>query len=118
MNDVKNKTSIIRSKEVRVELPAKPIKYYRHGWQSWSLAAWTDLDPLPMQKPSIFLPLHVDIQHAYEPYPNGSWMGAVELEDGSVLLVGALATDAHVVFAENQLSGRSEAGEIEWFIHI
>ena len=40
----------------------------------------------------------------------------MEFEDGNILLLGALATDAHVHLVENQLSGRCEADEIEWFI--
>ncbi len=66
--------------------------------------------------PAIFHPLQVDAQHVYKKYLNGSWLGAVEFADGNILLLGALATDAHVHLIENQLSGHGEAGEIEWFI--
>lgn len=114
--EINNNSQIIKTKTIDIELPSKPVKYYRHGWQSWSLAAWTDLSPLPIQKPEIFHPLQVDVQHIHKTNPNGSWVGAVEFEDGSVLLLGALATDAYVSLVENQLSGRSEAGEIEWLI--
>jgi alpha-galactosidase len=115
-SDVQKKSKIIKAKAIQVELPSTPVKYYRHGWQSWSLAAWTDLNPRPVQKPAIFLPLHVDVVHAYDPSPNGAWLGAVEFEDGNILLLGALATDAHVSLVQNQLSGRCEADDIEWFI--
>ncbi len=115
-SEIQKTSQIIKTKNIDIELPFKSIKYYRHGWQSWSLAAWTDLSPLPMQKPEIFHPLQVDAQHIRKTDPNGSWLGAVEFEDGSVLLLGALATDAYVSLVEKQLSGRSEAGEIEWFI--
>lgn len=115
-SEIQKNSQIIKTKNIDIELPFKPVKYYRHGWQSWSLAAWTDLSPLPMQKPEIFHPLQVDAQHIRKTDPNGSWLGAVEFEDGSVLLLGALATDAYVSLVKNQLSGRSEAGEIEWFI--
>ncbi|MBE0672157.1 MAG: alpha-galactosidase [Anaerolineales bacterium] len=99
-----------------IELPFTPVKYYRHGWQSWSLAAWTDLSPLPIQKPEIFHPLQVDAVHVRKTAPNGSWVGAVEFEDGNILLLGSLATDAYVLLDKDQLSGRSEADEIEWFM--
>jgi len=115
-SEIQKNSQIIKTKNIDIELPFKPVKYYRHGWQSWSLAAWTDLSPLPMQKPEIFHPLQVDAQHIRKTDPNGSWLGAVEFEDGSVLLLGALATDTYVSLVKNQLSGRSEAGEIEWFI--
>jgi alpha-galactosidase len=115
-HNIQNNSQIIKAKELHIELSSQPVKYYRHGWQSWSLAAWTDLNPLPVQKPAIFHPLQVDAEHVLDPNPNGAWLGAAELEDGSVVLLGALGLDAYVSFEQNQLSGRCEAGEIEWFI--
>jgi alpha-galactosidase len=117
-SDIQNTSQIIKAKELRIELPSQPVRYYRHGWQSWSLAAWTDLSPLPVQKPAIYHPLQVDVEYVYEKHPNGSWLGAVEFVDGNILLLGALATDAHVSLVENQLSGWSDADEIEWFITL
>lgn len=107
---------VIRAAEVKIELHSSPVKYYRHGWQSWSLTAWTDLSPLPMQKPAIFHPLQADITYVHEKNPNGSWLGAVEFEDGNILLLGALGTDTHVFLNGNQLEGQSEAGEVEWLV--
>lgn len=107
---------IVRSKNIQVELSSQPVKYYRHGWQSWSLASWTNPTSLPQQKPKIFHPLQLDVEYAYEENPHGSWLGAVEFEDGKILLLGALATDAHVFLIGDQLKGQSEADEIEWFI--
>jgi alpha-galactosidase len=115
-SDVREKSKIVKAKEIQVGLPAQPVRYYRHGWQSWSLAAWTDLSPLPVQKPAIYHPLQLDAEHVYDSNPNGAWLGAVEFEDGSVLLLGALGTDAYVSLGQNQLSGSCEAGDIEWFI--
>jgi alpha-galactosidase len=106
----------IRSNQIGIEFQTKPVKYYRHGWQSWSLAAWTDLSRLPVQKPVIYHPLQIDPEYAYEKRPNGSWLGAVEFEDGNVLLLGSLATDSHVFLEENQISGIFEDGEGDWFI--
>ena len=115
-SEIQTKSQTIKAKELKIELPSMPVKYYRHGWQSWSLAAWTDLNPLPMQKPSIFHPLHVNEEFVHDKNPNGSWLGAVEFADGNILLLGALATDAHVHLVEDQLSGRFEADAAEWFI--
>ncbi|MCL4274392.1 MAG: alpha-galactosidase [Anaerolineales bacterium] len=111
-----NKPKIVKAKELKIELPSKPVRFYRHGWQSWSLSAWTDISILPTQKPTIYHPLQLDAVYADETNPHGSWVGAVEFADGNILLLGALATDAHVLLAGNQLEGRSEAGEIEWFV--
>jgi alpha-galactosidase len=107
---------ISKAAEITIQFEAAPVRYYRHGWQSWSLAAWTDLSPLPTQKPTIYHPLQTDVVHARESNPHGSWLGAVEFADGNILLLGALATDAHVFLAGDQLKGRSEAGEIKWFV--
>ncbi len=68
-----------------------------------------------MQKPAILHPLQVDAGHALDPNPNGSWLGAVEFEDGKILLLGALGLDSHVSLEGNTLIGQCEGGEIEWF---
>ena len=117
-SEIQNKSKIIKAKELQIQFPSKPVKYYRHGWQSWSLAAWTDPSPLPVQKPAIFHPLQVDAEHVHKKYPNGSWLGAVEFADGNILLLGALATDANVSLVEDQLSGRSEADESSGSLHL
>src|SRR3990172_11537928 len=115
-SEIQKTPQIIKTNNIEIELSSKPVKYYRHGWQSWSLATWTDLSPMPLQMPAIFHPLQVDEQHVRKTHPHGAWMGAVEFADGNILLLGALATDAHVHLVQNQLSGHSEADEIEWFI--
>jgi alpha-galactosidase len=115
-SDIQQKSKIYSAKEIQVELPSKPVRYYRHGWQSWSLAAWTDLNQMPAQKPAIFHPLQVDAEHVYDPNPNGSWLGAVEFKDGNILLLGALAMDAHVSLIQDQLLGTSITDDCDWFI--
>jgi alpha-galactosidase len=115
-SELKEKTKIIKSAEIQVELPSAPVKYYRHGWQSWSLAAWTDLTPLPVQKPVIFHPLQLNIEHAHKTHPNGSWLGAVQFANGDVLLLGALTLDTHVSLEANQFRGQSDAPDAEWFV--
>ena len=115
-SEVLEKSKIVKAKELQIELPSQPVRYYRHGWQSWSLAAWTDTSPIPIPKPAIFHPLQVDVEQVYKKYLNGSWLGAVEFSDGNILLLGALATDANVSLVQDQLTGQSDADEIEWFI--
>ena len=114
--DVQESSKVVKAKEIQVKLPSQPVRYYRHGWQSWSLAAWTDPSPIPVQKPAIFYPLQVDAEQVHKKYLHGSWLGAVEFPDGNILLMGALATDANVSLVQNQLSGQSDVDEIEWFV--
>jgi alpha-galactosidase len=96
--------------------PRPPRRYFRHGWHSWSLAAWTDPSPLPIQKPYILHPMQVDPVYAREPRPHGSWLGAVGFEDGGVALLGSLGLEAHVSLSESRLEGRYESGEGDWFL--
>ncbi len=107
---------IISASSLTLNLPRPPRRFYRHGWQSWSLAAWTDLNPLPIQKPALLHPMQVDPIYAREKRPHGSWVGAVEFEDGEILLLGSLGLDAHVILNGNQLEGKYESGSGEWFI--
>ncbi|MCE7918178.1 MAG: alpha-galactosidase [Anaerolineae bacterium] len=108
----------VSASRVTLNLPRPPRAFYRHGWQSWSLAAWTDLSPLPIQKPDIFHVLQTDAAYAREPLPHGSWVGAAEMDDGRIVLLGALGMDAHVRLDGSQLEGWYESGEGEWFIHF
>ncbi|MCE9647348.1 MAG: alpha-galactosidase [Chloroflexi bacterium] len=111
-------SQIVSAGELKIELTSQPVRYYRHGWQSWSLTAWTDPFDRPIQKPEIFHPLQIDAVYANNTHPHGSWLGAVELEDGRVLLLGGLATDTNVSLVGNQLSAQSEADAADWFIAI
>jgi len=105
---------LLKGERVSLTLPERPLRYLRHGWQSWSLAAWTDTSPLPAQRPPILLPMQLDPVYAGEKLPHGSWYGAVEFEDGSLLLLGALGLDTHVRLDGDRLEGWSEDGPVEW----
>ncbi len=108
----------------RIQLPEPaalpPGSFYRHGWQSWSLAGWTEPGPLPAQKPALLHPLQVDPVYARHPSPNGSWLGAVELGDGNILFLGALGLEAHVQLRGGQLQGWYETTDSgrDWFAAI
>jgi alpha-galactosidase len=108
--------NIISASSLTVNLPRAPKHFYRQGWQSWSLTAWTDLTPLPVQKPTILHSMQVDPVYAHEPRPHGSWVGAVEFDGGEILLLGSLGLDAHVLLNGNTLEGKYETGNGEWFI--
>ncbi len=99
-----------------VSLPRPPRLFYRHGWQSWSLSAWTDPTPLPAQHPAILHPLQTDPRYANETSPHSSWVGAVEFDEDDILLLGSLGLDARVRLTANQLEGWHETDSCEWFI--
>jgi alpha-galactosidase len=107
---------IINASSLTVALPRPAKKFYRHGWQSWSLTAWTGTHPFPIQKPQLFHPLQTDPLYANDKLPNGSWVGAVEFDDGEILLLGALGADAHVRLNGGQLQGWYESEGGDWLV--
>ena len=107
---------VVSASSLTVNLPRPPRLFYRHGWQSWSLAAWTEPTPLPIQRPAILHPLQVDPHYAKELSLHSSWVGAVEFEDDDILLLGSLGLNAHVWLKGNQLQCQHETDGCEWFI--
>jgi alpha-galactosidase len=110
---------LLHGSSVAVGLPFEPARYYRHGWQSWSLTTWQGSDEcIPCSKPALFLPMQTDPQYARDNHPNGSWVGAVEQPDGRILLLGALELGTHVALEGSRLSGWSEVGPARWLLTI
>lgn len=112
---------ILKGRNVALKLPFAAQAYYHHGWQSWSLAAWSAPLPLPTPKPAILNPMQFDPLYTKHPSPNGSWLGAVELPRGGVLLLGALNLDSHVQLRDGSLQGWYEdesaaPASLEWFV--
>ncbi len=108
---------VLRGREVRAFPPFAARRFFRHGWQSWSLTAWVDLGSSP--KP--LLP-EARRPQADDPFllEAGAWwgsgVGALEGPEGKVLLLGALGVGARVLGREDLLLGRYTEGEGEWFL--
>ncbi|MEX1133507.1 MAG: glycoside hydrolase family 36 protein [Acidimicrobiia bacterium] len=109
---------VLSGSDVVVEPALAATRFYRHGWQSWSIAGWERLDSPPA---SIAIPgLH---RQADDPALGdrsdhvGSWVGVIEAEDGSAVLLGALGTDAWVSAGDGTLRGVA-ATEIDWFVAV
>lgn len=108
---------IVDAASLTISLPLSPKAFYRHGWQSWSLTAWTDpTRRLPVMKPTFFHSRQTDPVYARDPQPNGSWLGAVEFAGDDILLLGALGLEAHVALRNGQLQGWYETGSGEWLL--
>jgi alpha-galactosidase len=117
--ETKGGVALLHGKRVTIDLPFAPLRYYRHGWQSWSLTMWQGADQrIPESQPALLQPMQVDPLYAGESRPNGSWVGAVEAADGQVLLLGALGLEAHVRLNGNRLKGWSEADSVEWLVAL
>jgi alpha-galactosidase len=108
---------IATSSRLILSLPSAAKRYLISGWQSWSLTAWvaTDRPILPML-PSSMHALQTDPGFARERRPNGSWYGAVDLGEGSVVFLGALDLESHVMLDGLALRGSYEMGSGDWFI--
>jgi alpha-galactosidase len=103
--------------DVIIELPAVPRLFYRHGWHSWSLAAWIDptLPNVPISS-TLLSAKDEDPVYAHSPLHTGAWVGAVELPDGSIILLGALDLGGRVQPEGASLRGFYETGSGEWFM--
>src|SRR5512134_815738 len=106
---------ILRGNNVSLEPQLPVIRQYIHGWQSWSLTTWLQVDRmLPVPYPHRLHPLQLDPAYARHPLPHSSWIGAVEFADGTVLLLGALGLEAHVEYSGGVMRGWYESGHGEW----
>ncbi|MBT4311669.1 MAG: alpha-galactosidase, partial [Anaerolineae bacterium] len=100
-----------------LNLPSPAKRYYCHGWQSWSLTTWQDINQqIYPPKPKILHPLQTDPCYVNEICPHGSWIGAVEMKNGKFFLLGALGLDAHVFLEENTLVGKYENEAGDWLV--
>ena len=108
---------LLRGDPVRLEPPAPVVRFYRHGWQTWSPAGWVDPTGRPAQAPPAEVePGGDDPGWARAERLGGNAVGAVECDDGALLLLGALGFGGRVeVGVDGAMTGRYEAGEGDWF---
>jgi len=106
---------LLGGRAVALDLPFEPVRFYRHGWQSWSLTTWQPAgERIPRPKPDLLAPMQVDPRHARDRLPGGSWFGAVELADGRVLLLGSPDLETRVDLEGRRLRGWSRSGPARW----
>lgn len=114
---------VVNASSLTVELPQPPRKFYRHGWQSWSLSTWLDPSepPLPIRAAE-FRAKDEDPAYAFHTNHISAWVGAVEIEEDDILLVGALGLGGRVEVVGRTIKGFYEpVGQIgklsyEWLI--
>jgi alpha-galactosidase len=100
---------MISSSSLGLELRQPPKKFYRHGWQSWALTTWLDPSrpPLPVRAAE-FRMKDEDPGYALHKNHISAWVGAAELGENDVLLLGALNLSGRV-----ELDGRTLHGFFE-----
>ena len=99
---------------VSVPIPPRSGRFYEHGWHSWSPTGWVERSVPPRPVADRYFRLTAgDPAHAFDELHGGSWVGAVELEDGEIRLLGALGWDCRVELSGDTLSG---VGEGPWLL--
>ncbi|HUE98607.1 MAG TPA: glycoside hydrolase family 36 protein [Anaerolineales bacterium] len=116
-------SQIISASSLRLSLPQPPKKFYRHGWQSWTLTTWLDPNdpPLPVRAAEFRLK---DEDPGYALHKNhiSAWVGAVELSNDDIVLLGALNLGGRVDLEGTTLKGFYESPErdgihpFEWLL--
>ncbi len=110
---------IAHATKLFLNLPSAPIRFYRHGWQSWTLAAWIDpaMPVTPISAPE-FRAKDEDPLYAFAGNHTSAWVGAIELSENAILLLGALDLSGRVELDGNKLTGFFETGSGDWFVAL
>jgi alpha-galactosidase len=108
---------IAQAPKLTLNLPSTPKRFYRHGWQSWTLAAWIDpaMPVTPISAPE-FRAKDEDPLYAFAENHTSAWVGAVELADNTILLLGSLDLRGRVELDGTSLTGFFENGSGDWFM--
>lgn len=115
LSEIRDGPKIIKSPNVHIELPAPPVRFYRHGWQSWTLSAWVvPASPVvPVRAPE-FRTKDEDPVYATSGKHTSAWVAATKLEGGDVVLLGGLGLGARIQLEGGSMIGFYEAGGDEW----
>lgn len=108
----------VSASSLRLSLPRPPKNFFRHGWQSWSLTTWLDPTDRPIPIRAVeFRAKDEDSVYALHPRHISAWVGAAELDEGDILLLGALGLSGRVELEGASLHGFYEDGhEGEWLV--
>jgi len=84
-------SQIVTASSLNLSLPQPPKRLFRHGWQSWTLTTWLDPSepPYPISAPQ-FRAKDEDPAYALAKNHVSAWVGAIELAEDDILLIGAL----------------------------
>jgi len=119
--DSLNQTSdlqIVTASSLSLNLSQPPKRFFRHGWQSWTLTTWLDPSepPYPISSPQ-FRAKDEDPAYALAKTHVSAWVGAVEFSDADILLVGALDLSGRVEIDGSTLKAFYEdKHESQWVI--
>ncbi len=110
----------ITASSLTLRLPRPPMKFYRHGWQSWTLTAWMDpTEPMTPIRAHQTRAKDEDAPYAFSDHPVGAWVGAAEIDDSQIVLLGALDLNGRVELINDEMRGFYEDNdEGRWLVAI
>jgi len=111
---------VAAASRVTLDLPRPPRKFYRHGWQSWTLTTWVNpnepMSPISARQTRA---KDEDAPYAFSGHPVSAWVGAAEMDAGKIILLGALDLSGRVELANNEMRGFYEDGhEGKWLVAV
>jgi len=109
---------ITSASSLSLNLPQPPKRFFRHGWQSWTLTTWLDPSepPIPISSPQ-FRAKDEDPAFALAQKHVSAWVAAVELGDDDILLIGALDLSGRIELDSATIKAFYEDGhESQWAI--
>lgn len=96
----------VTASSLQISLPQPPKRFYRHGWQSWTLTTWLDPAQPPMPVRAMeFRAKDEDPGYGFHRNHISCWVGAVELAEDDILLLGALGLSGRVELDDPALHG-------------
>ena len=111
-------SQIVAASSLNLSLPQPPKRFFRHGWQSWTLTTWLDPSepPYPISAPQ-FRAKDEDPAYALAKNHVSAWVSAVELAEDDILLLGALDLSGRVELDGTTLKAFYEDNhESQWAI--
>ncbi|GAB3123266.1 glycoside hydrolase family 36 protein [Glaciibacter psychrotolerans] len=112
---------IVTGDAIRIDHSIEATLFYRNGWNSWSPTGWHSLSAEPLRiydNPERLLT--ADDAATDDPSRHmGSTVGALDVGEGRVLLLGALSLGAPRVAAEKDaLVGEADDPGVQWFVAV
>ncbi len=104
---------------INLSLLERPVRFYRHGWQSWSLTTWLDPaePPMPIRAPE-FRVKDEDPQYSLSKNHTGAWVAAFEFSDSRILLLGTLDLGGRFELEAASLKGFYEGSQGQWLLAL
>jgi alpha-galactosidase len=114
---------VVHASSLRLKLPQPARRFYRHGWQSWTLTTWLDPGdrPVPVRAAEFRLK---DEDPGYSLHKNhiSCWVGAIELAEEDILLLGSLTLggrvelDRHTLHGFYETTGTDNIASHDWLL--